>query len=173
MIVWLNGAFGVGKTSTARELVQLLPDARIFDSEYVGYMLRHVLTEPVEDFQDWPPWRSLVVQTAVQVLDFVGGTLVVPQTVLVEDYAREIFEGLRAAAVPVRHFVLHAQEDELVRRITEDTGEDRGAKDWRLGHLAKYQAALPWLHEDGEVVDTTHVSASDTARELAARVSRV
>lgn len=52
MIVWLNGAFGAGKTSTARELVTLLPEARIFDSEYVGFMLRHVLTEPVDDFQD-------------------------------------------------------------------------------------------------------------------------
>ncbi len=170
MIVWLNGTFGVGKTSTAGELVSLLPGARIFDSECVGLMLRHVLTEPVEDFQDWPPWRSLVVQAAVQVLGFVGGTLVVPQTVLVQDYARQIFGGLSDAGVPVMHFVLHAREDELVRRITEDAGEDRGAKDWRLDHVAKYQAALPWLREDGEILDTTSVSVSEVARDLAARV---
>jgi len=170
VIVWLNGTFGVGKTSTAGELVKLLPDARIFDSEYVGFMLRHVLTEPVDDFQDWPPWRPLVVQTAVHVLGFVGGCLVVPQTVLVEDYAREIFGGFRDAGIAVRHFVLHAEEDELVRRITEDTGEDRGARDWRLDHVAKYQAALPWLREAGEILDTTSQPAPETARDLAARV---
>jgi deoxyadenosine/deoxycytidine kinase len=61
MILWINGAFGAGKTSTANELVQLLPHARIYDPEQVGYMLRHFLTEPIDDFQDWPPWRQLVV----------------------------------------------------------------------------------------------------------------
>lgn len=50
-------------------------------------MLRHVLaTEKVDDFQDWRPWRALVVATAEQVLDYVGGTLVVPQSVLVREY---------------------------------------------------------------------------------------
>lgn len=32
-IVWLNGAFGAGKTITANELVKLLPGARTFDLE--------------------------------------------------------------------------------------------------------------------------------------------
>jgi hypothetical protein len=33
-------------------------------------MLRHVLApEKVIDFQDWQPWRGLVVATATQVLD--------------------------------------------------------------------------------------------------------
>lgn len=54
MIVWVNGTFGVGKTATSREVCSLLPDARIFDTEHVGYMLRHVLASvPVDDFQDW------------------------------------------------------------------------------------------------------------------------
>ena len=29
MIVWINGAFGVGKTSVAKRLVRLLPGARL------------------------------------------------------------------------------------------------------------------------------------------------
>jgi adenylylsulfate kinase-like enzyme len=50
MILWINGTFGAGKTSTAAELVRLLPRARVYDPEQVGYMLPHVLTEPVDDF---------------------------------------------------------------------------------------------------------------------------
>ena len=117
MIVWLNGTFGAGKTTTAGELVKLLPQARIFDSEQVGYMLRHVLPEPPGDFQHLPPWRPLVCATIVQVLRHVGGTLVTPQTILVEEYAKEIFDGLAAEGLKVHHFVLHADEGELVRRI--------------------------------------------------------
>ena len=88
MIIWLNGTFGVGKTTTSKELAAALPDARIFDSETVGVMLRHVLAPlvPVRDFQDWRPWRHLVVETAAQILDYVGGTLVIPPSVFVEEY---------------------------------------------------------------------------------------
>ena len=39
MIVWLNGTFGCGKTTTAAELCPLIPSSRLFDPETVGYML--------------------------------------------------------------------------------------------------------------------------------------
>jgi hypothetical protein len=32
MIVWINGTFGAGKTTTAAALVELLPAARLFDT---------------------------------------------------------------------------------------------------------------------------------------------
>ncbi|EWC59883.1 ATP/GTP binding protein [Actinokineospora spheciospongiae] len=114
MIVWLNGPFGAGKTSASRELTELLPRARVFDSEEVGFMLRHVLTEPVADFQDWPAWRALVVHTAAEVLSQVGGTLVVPQTVLDRSYAEEIFAGLRGAS--------RARDSRCARGVARRTG---------------------------------------------------
>ena len=40
MIIWINGAFGAGKTTLADELGGRLPDAVLFDPEYVGYILR-------------------------------------------------------------------------------------------------------------------------------------
>lgn len=164
MIVWLNGTFGAGKTSVARELVRLLPSARIFDSEYVGFMLRHVLaTEKVADFQDWPPWRALVAETANRVLAYVGGILVVPQTILVQAYAEEILAALSAE---VHHFVLHAPEDELRRRIEADT-EEPGARQWRLDHLTTYRAALPWLRTCAQVIDTAGRTPIDVAQGVA------
>jgi hypothetical protein len=166
VIVWVNGTFGAGKTTTSRGLVKALPQARIFDTEHVGFMLRHVLTEPVADFQDNPPWRALVVRTAIEVLNHVGGTLVIPQTVLNEGYAREIFDGLAAEGVKVRHFVLHVDRDELVRRITEDR-EEAGAKQWRLDHVARYEAALPWLSASGTVVDTTKLRPEEVVERIA------
>lgn len=64
VIIWLNGAFGAGKTTTCSHLVRLVPGAHVFDTEQVGFMLGHVLHEavPVRDFQEWPPggrspWR--------------------------------------------------------------------------------------------------------------------
>jgi hypothetical protein len=55
VIVWLNGAFGCGKTTTAAELRSLIPSGRLFDPETVGYMLRPNLADhPVSDFQHCP-----------------------------------------------------------------------------------------------------------------------
>jgi hypothetical protein len=52
VIIWLNGAFGCGKTTTAAELRSLIPSSRLFDPETVGYMLRPNLADhPVSDFQ--------------------------------------------------------------------------------------------------------------------------
>ncbi|MER5812712.1 AAA family ATPase [Streptomyces sp. NPDC002033] len=170
MIIWLNGTFGAGKTTTSRELVTLLPQSRVFDSEQVGFMLRHVLRSvPVEDFQDWRPWRSLVVESAVQVLDYVGGILVIPQSVLVERYWTEIRTGLEKAGVPVRQFVLDADRDTLIRRIESDTVE-AGARQWRLDHLDAYEAARPWLSREAEVIRTTGTAPERVARLIAARV---
>ncbi|MFI9780021.1 AAA family ATPase [Streptomyces sp. NBC_01003] len=170
MIVWLNGTFGAGKTTTSNELVKLLPDARIFDSENVGYLLRDVIGDvPCDNFQEWEPWRSLTVATARDVLGFVGGTLVIPQTVLVEDYWTQIRDGLAETGIPVRHFVLHTDADTLTRRINGDTERIRP---WRLRHIAPYHDALPWLSRAATVVDTTERAPSDVAAQIAERVGR-
>ncbi|MFD8557972.1 AAA family ATPase [Streptosporangium canum] len=169
MIIWLNGTFGAGKTTTAGELVKITPAARIFDSEHVGFMLRHIQGLPeVRNFQQWPPWRGLVVQTASHLLDYLGGVLVIPQTVLIEEYWAEIRLGLEKSGIPVHHFMLHTDQDTLTRRIETDAVET-GARQWRLDHLADYRRALPWLSREAEVVDTTELPPARVARIVAAR----
>ncbi|MGW2266133.1 AAA family ATPase [Streptomyces koyangensis] len=171
MIIWLNGTFGAGKTTTAGELTTLIRDSRIFDAEKVGEMLWHVLGVPEGDFQDFPPWRGLVVETARQVLDHAGGTLVVTQTVLVEQYWQEIRAGLAKAGIPVHHFLLHTDQDTLVHRIANDTEPDSVAgRQWRLDHLPRYQQALPWLYREAEVIDTTELTPDLVAEVVASRV---
>lgn len=145
-------------------MTSLLPESRLFDTEKVGEMLWHVLGVPEKDFQDFPPWRGLVVETARQVLDHVGGTLVVTQTVLVESYWREIHDGLTRAGIPVHHVLLHTDRDTLVERIeTDSEPESVGARQWRLDHLTDYERALPWLRREAREIDTTGVMPSRVA----------
>jgi hypothetical protein len=99
-----------GKTTTSALVQQLIPDSRVFDAEKAGETLMDITPglPATDNFQHWPPWRPLVVETARRVLGYTGGTLVMPMTVLVEQYWREISTGLAQHAIPVRHFVLHA-----------------------------------------------------------------
>ena len=54
MIIWINGAFGSGKTHTAAELHRRLKDSYLYDPEEIGYFIRgHVPEEAKEgDFQE-------------------------------------------------------------------------------------------------------------------------
>jgi hypothetical protein len=167
VIVWLNGAHGAGKTTTSAFVQRLIPDSRVFDAEKVGETLMDITPGlPVTDnFQHWPPWRQLVVETARCVLDYTGGTLVMPMTVLVERYWHEISTGLARHAIPVRHFVLHADQDTLRRRIER---EHAVPSPFRLKYLAPYaEAARTWLHGEAEVVDTTHLTPTQAALQIA------
>lgn len=153
MIVWVNGTFGAGKTSTCRELVELLPGSTLYDPEQVGYALRTLLPrerlEQVDDFQDLPSWRRLVPEVAAAMLAEVAGPLVVPMTLLREEYRDEIFGDLAARGLPVHHFVLHAEETILHERIRDgeevpgDPQASERARNWRLRHLPDYRAAQP------------------------------
>ncbi|MFE1788090.1 AAA family ATPase [Streptomyces sp. NPDC059525] len=172
MIVWLNGTHGAGKTTTSMFLQQLIPDSRVFNAEKVGETLMDIQPglPATDNFQHWPPWRPLVVETARRILDYTGGTLVMPMTVLVEKYWREISSGLAEHDIPVRHFVLHADQDTLRARIAGDTVLGPNSP-FRLAHLAPYaEAARTWLHAEAEVVDTTHLTPAQTAQQIAEAV---
>jgi len=171
MIVWINGTHGVGKTTTAALVQPLLADARVFDAEKVGETLMDVTPglPSTDNFQHWPLWRPLVVETAYRLLDYVGGTLVMPMTVLVEKYWREINAGLADHDVEVRHFVLHADEETLRARIANATSFP---STFRLRHLDAYaEAARTWLHADAEVVDTTQLTPAQAAARIAQGVA--
>ncbi|GID94178.1 AAA family ATPase [Amorphoplanes digitatis] len=164
MIVWINGTHGAGKTTTGALVQRLLPESRVFDAEKVGGMLMDITPglPDTDNFQHWPPWRQLVVETARRVLDYTGGTLVMPMTVLVEQYWREISQGLARHDIPVRHFVLHADQDTLRGRIE---GASIVPSPFRLKYLEPYaEAARTWLHGEAEVVDTTHLTPVQAAQ---------
>ncbi|MFI1237917.1 hypothetical protein [Nocardia salmonicida] len=91
-------------------------------------------------------------------------------TVLVEQYWREISTGLARHAIPVRHFVLHADQDTLRGRIEGDTV--LGPSSFRLQYLEPYaEAARTWLHSEAEVVDTTDITPAEAAQRIADAVN--
>jgi len=59
-VVWLNGAFGIGKSTVAELLAERLGDAIVFDPELIGAGLRAERAEwrGLDDFQDIPEWRD-------------------------------------------------------------------------------------------------------------------
>ncbi|WP_106617931.1 AAA family ATPase [Saccharothrix carnea] len=155
MIVWINGAFGAGKTTLAEELGRRLPDALSFDPEYVGYLLRKWAPLPESgDFQDMPPWRTLTAEFAATLHREYGQHLITPMTLVETAYREEIFKLLAAADVPLLHVFLDVPPDELRRRINAQVLDphnlqaDADARAFRLRNVDRCVAARNTLPAD-------------------------
>ncbi|MEU5050308.1 NUDIX domain-containing protein [Streptomyces sp. NPDC021096] len=180
MIVWLNGAFSGGKTSTAKELAELIPGSNLYDPEMTGGMLGYLLPpkrmNEVGDYQDLPIWRRMVVDTAAALLAELGGVLIVPMTLLRQEYRDEIFGALAARRIPVRHVVLTPDETILRGRIDgrvdypDDPARSESIRQWARDHLDPYLEALPWLRDDALAVDNGRLTPRETAERIAEAV---
>jgi ribosomal protein S18 acetylase RimI-like enzyme len=136
VIIWLNGPFGIGKTTTARALLRRVPRAVLFDPEPFGTALQQTVdnVESVTDFQDLRGWPALVVETARILRKTYAETLIIPLTVLEAAAANALAAGLAAVDPDVRRFRLVAPEATLRARILQRP-EAEGPHDWCFDHL--------------------------------------
>ncbi|HEY9438327.1 MAG TPA: NUDIX hydrolase [Streptomyces sp.] len=177
MIVWINGAFSAGKTSAACELIDLIPNSTVYDPELTGESLRRLLPQKklaeVTDVQDLPIWRRLVVDTAAALLAELSGVLVVPMTLLRQEYRDEIFGGLASRRIPVRHVLLSPEETILRGRIADreefadDPEHSERIRQWAYEHIEPYRAALGWITADAHTIDTSALTPHETAEAIA------
>ena len=158
MIVMLNGAFGVGKTTLANALLAERPDWMLFDPEEVGAMLWKICPEPRGDFQELRAWAPLVVDTARTLLATYGRSLVVPMTLVHEANYRVVREGF-ARITETHHFALIASSETIARRLTE-----RGSDQWAFDQIERCVATL----ESPEFA--VHLRADKSVNELVEEV---
>ena len=119
-VIWLNGAFGVGKTTVARALAAGLPGALIVDPEDIGRMLRRIIPAAVStsDFQQIPSWRRLTVAAIESLLrDHPGAARRADDGRRSGVYFDETVGRLRQAGITVHHFTLAAGPKTIRRRL--------------------------------------------------------
>ena len=159
MLIWINGAFGAGKTQTAFELERRLEGAHVADPEHVGFALQRVLPPAVRpDFQDLAQWRSAVVETLLQAESAHPGPVLVPMTIVRDDYFDEIVGGLRSRGVELRHYALIASPETLLRRLSTRIAFVRSGlrrESWAVHQIPRCVAAL------AEERYATHVQTDD------------
>lgn len=171
MVVLLNGAFGVGKTTVARKLVRLLPGSLLFDPEVIGFVLRRLPAfvplrgRGTADYQDLALWRSLTVALGRSCLR-LRPTVIVPMAFSNRAYLAEIRDGLRGRRERVLHFCLTAPLHVVEARLRA-----RQAEAWCFRRAAECCAA----HEDpffAEQVQTEDRSPDEVAEVIAATLRR-
>ncbi len=138
MIIWINGAFGAGKTTLAEELHRRLSDAVVYNPEDVGLMLWKWM-RPNGDFQHLPSWRELVVATALSLRRHHADTLIVPMSLIRDAYRAEILGGLADAGEEADADVLR---ERLNARVTHPgKGWDQAAREFGMTGVDEMVAA--------------------------------
>ena len=146
VLIWINGAFGAGKTHTAFELKRRLSGAHVADPEVAGFALQRMLPPAARrDFQDLAQWRSSVVETLQQIDAVHPGPVFVPMTIVRDDYFDEILGGLRVRGVDVRHYALIASPETLLKRLSTRIAFIRSGlrrESWAVEQIPRCVAAL-------------------------------
>jgi hypothetical protein len=157
MIIWINGPFGVGKTSVARELVALIPDARIVDPERIGYVMKRTFWRH-HDYQDVALWRRLTVRQVHRRAR--RSTVIVPMTVVDPTVFAEI-------TIDARVFTLTASREQIMARI--DAGDE--AHEWRRQNLDRCLRAFE-TDDLGERIDTDDLGPRAVAERVRSAFAR-
>jgi hypothetical protein len=139
-IIWINGSFGVDKTTVAQELRREWPGAVLFDPELVGALLRAVVPRDLqtEDYQDLALWRDVTTATAAALVRRTRRPVLVPMTLVVPEYFEDVIGSLRRAGIEVRHFTLQASRETIQRRLQERPD----ATDWAWAQVDRCVTAL-------------------------------
>lgn len=163
MLIWLNGTFGVGKTSLAFEMQALHPNALIFDPEEIGFGLRRAHKPmPNGDFQDILLWRKLVRVSLEHLAQHQTAPIIVPMTLVNPQYFQEIIGELKHRQIDVRHFALTATSQVIKHRLHQ---RGVGRNQFALQNLQRNVETLqnPIFTKQ---ITTDHVPLETLARDL-------
>lgn len=116
MIIWLNGPFGVGKSTIAYLLNQQIHDSILYDPERLGDFLQKNLPTSVcpEDFQDYPIWRRATIQIIRDLASKTDKIIIVPMTIFKKEYYQEIIEQGLSEDIYVQHYILVADKNTIL-----------------------------------------------------------
>ena len=170
MFILLNGSFGIGKTTVARELARQLSHAAISDPELIGFVLRRLpawmlgLRQQPGDYQDMALWRRLIVWQA-RFVHWHASTVIVPMAFTNLAYLDAFTTALEETA-PVRRICLVAPLDVVRARLATRVAQERGGEinDFERRRSAECVAA----HSNpafGQPVDAT-APIADIVRQL-------
>ena len=163
MIIWLNGPFGVGKTTLANLLHQEIPNSILYDPELLGDFFQENLPKAVcpEDFQDYPIWRQTTVQIIRDLATKTGQVIIVPMTVFKKEYYQEIIEQELREDMYVQHYTLVAENETILYRLDKRTQENNN---WALKHLDNclqaFEDQIPGRKIDTDGLRPDEVAAS-------------
>ncbi|HEX8636493.1 MAG TPA: AAA family ATPase [Pyrinomonadaceae bacterium] len=174
MILFLNGSFGVGKTTVGHILRRHIARSVLYNPECTGSVLKRLPVKfrgsGTDNFQDIDLWRKSVVKGVKIFRFFARETVIVPMAFCRKDYFDEVVGEIRKFDDQLRIFCLKANFETILRRL-ETRGEkiESGENNWSIRN-AKECIKSHNTEYFGETIDTNEKNAIEVAAEILKRL---
>jgi deoxyadenosine/deoxycytidine kinase len=174
MILFINGSFGVGKTTVGHVLRRRIAGSVLFNPEWMGSVLMRLPIKfrgsGTDDFQDIDLWRKSVVIGVKFFRFFARETVIVPMAFCRRDYFEEVIGEIRKFDNQVKIFCLKANFETILKRL-ENRGEkvESGKSTWTIRKAKECIES----HKDecfGETINTNKLNAVEVAAEILKRL---
>lgn len=159
MIYWINGSYGVGKSTIADCLKRRLGKAHIFDAEEVGNAVRDNYPKECREsviFEGYELWREMNYLLLRDISEKFQGDVIVPMTLVLDESCHDILCRLQADGFQVEHIILDADWQTIHDRILS-RGEDEDC--WCMANIQMcLDVHCKWL-------DALHINTADRTPE--------
>lgn len=150
MIIWISGAYGVGKSTLAEALAERLEHSFIFDAEEVGNAVRGNYPDCPYGyiFEDYPLWSEFCYRLLKDIHDTFQKNILVPMTLVRGASYEKIIRTLSRDGIETHFIVLEASYESVHDRILA-RGEEEGC--WCMENIEMARGAsavLPGIHID-------------------------
>jgi len=158
MIIWISGAYGVGKSALAEAMSEKMDHALVFDAEEVGNAVRgNYPNDPYGYiFEDYPLWGEFCYRMLKDIHCTFHKDILVPMTLVRRQSYTGIIEKLVRDGIKVHFIILEASHQNIHDRILA-RGEDEDC--WCMENIEMARAgsgALPGgihIDTDGKNVE--------------------
>lgn len=166
MIIWISGAYGVGKSTLAEAMAAQMENVLIFDAEEVGNAVRRNYPDCPYGyvFEDYPLWVEFCYLLLKDIHNQFHKDILVPMTLLREN-SYKIIQRLRDDHIKTELIILEADYETIHDRILK-RGEDEGC--WCMENIDLAMAgttALPGIH-----IATTNLSIENLVQHVFTRL---
>lgn len=166
MIIWISGAYGVGKSTLAEAMAERMENTLIFDAEEVGNAVRENYPNCPYGyiFEDYPLWAEFCFLLLKDIHTRFHKNILVPMTLLREQ-SYDMIQRLKDENIPTELIVLEADYQTIHDRILE-RGEEEGC--WCMENIdlaMAGSAALPGIH-----IPTTQVPVERLVQRVFAKL---
>lgn len=166
MIIWISGAYGVGKSTLAEAMAAKMENALIFDAEEVGNAVRENYPDCPYGyiFEDYPLWSEFCCLLLKDIHTAFHKDILVPMTLLRRG-SYSMIQRLRDENIRTELVILEADHGTIHDRILS-RGEEEGC--WCMENIAlsrEGSAALP-----GFRIPTTGVSVEELVNQVFSRL---
>jgi hypothetical protein len=178
MLVIVNGAFGVGKTTVVRIVRERLRGSTVFDPERIGYVLQRlprfipVSARELDDYQDSAFWRFMTAYWAGHQAR-CRRVVLLPMCFSNFAYLEEIRSRVQSRGCVVHHVCLTASPTTILSRLAA-RGLDANSEEGRWVYPRALKACALHLQPQFAVqIPTDDHTANEVADEICLHATRV